>query len=629
VLFTVALPLSLVLWAARLDAFVSLPAYGSPLIGGVVMLLGGALVVSGVTALWVQGGGLPMSPYPPVRFVSSWVYRYLSNPMYVGAVILTAGVSLTFRSPSGLWIVSPLLAAICVAWTLGFEKDATRARFGENARPPLLHLPPASDAAVTMWDRYSAYALLFLPWLVVYEAVEFLGMPADAIGAWQSWDAALPVVPWMEAAYAAVYPFVLGVPLIAATRADLRWFMTRGWTAMAFIIPFYLLLPIVAPAKPVEGSGLIEMFMRWERAYDQPITAFPSFHVVWAALAAIIYGRRWARLSPLWWSIVAAISVSCVAVGMHAALDVIAAVLALFLIVNVERVWEWLRRGAEHLANSWYEIQVGPVRLINHGIFAALGAWVGTLVAVALAGTDQLWIIIGLSVAAIVAAALWAQLVEGSPQLLRPYGYFGGVAGVVIAALLIRAWGGDIWPALTAATIGGALTQAIGRARCLVQGCCHGSECVAWLGIRYSHPRSRVTRLSTFGDRPLHPTQVYSAGWMLLVAAVLFRLWMLGAGLQFIGGLYLILTGLGRFVEEHYRGEPQTRVWGGLRFYQWLTIGFVVAGAWVTTLGWIPAPPPSGLSSYAIIATGALGIAAGIAFGVDYPGLNRRFSRLV
>ena len=628
-LFTVALPLSLVLWATRLDVFVSLPAYGSPPTGAVVMFLGGALMVSAIAALWVRGGGLPMSPYPPERFVSSWVYRYLSNPMYVGAVILSVGVSLTFRSPSGLWIVSPVLAAICVAWTLGFEKDATRARFGEIVHPPLLHVPPASDAAVTIWDRCSVYALLFLPWLVVYEAVEFLGMPPDAIGAWQGWDAALPVVPWMEPAYAAVYPFVLAVPLVALTRADLRWFMTRGWIAMAFIIPVYLLLPIVATAKPVEGSGPIEMFMRWERTYDQPITAFPSFHVVWAALAATIYGRRWPRLSPLWWLIVAAISVSCVAVGMHAAVDIIAAVIALFLIVNVEHVWELLRRGAEHLANSWYEIQVGPVRMINHGIYAAVGAWLGTLVAVALVGTEQLWIIIGLTVAAILAAALWAQLVEGSPQLLRPYGYFGGVAGVIIAALLIRAWGRDIWPALTAMTIGGALTQAIGRARCLVQGCCHGSECLAWLGIKYSHPRSRVTRLSTFGDRPLHPTQVYSAGWMLLVAAVLSRLWMLGAGLQFIAGFYLILTGLGRFVEEHYRGEPQTRVWGGLRLYQWLAIGFVVAGAWVTTLGWIPAPPPSLLSSDAIIATAALGIAAGIAFGVDCPRLNRRFSRLV
>ena len=84
--------------------------------------------------------------------------------------------------------------------------------------------------------------------------------------------------------------------------------MTRGWIAMAFIIPVYLLLPIVATAKPVEGSGPIEMFMRCERTYDQPITAFPSFHVVWAALAATIYGRRWPRLSPLWWLIVAAIS---------------------------------------------------------------------------------------------------------------------------------------------------------------------------------------------------------------------------------------------------------------------------------------------------------------------------------
>lgn len=628
-LFIVGLPLALGLWAARLDQFVPLPAYGSSLLGGAIALVGAAMMAAATFALWVHGGGLPMSPYPPTRFVTSGVYRYLSHPMYLGAVVLAVGVALARRSPAGLWIVSPVLAAAAAAWVLGFERDATRARFGPAVKPPLLQLPPVSPAPPTIWDRRSVYALVFLPWLVIYEAVEFLGVPPDAVMAWQAWDHALPVVPWMEPFYLLVYPFVLSVPFAAATRADLRWFMTRGWVAMALIIPIYLLLPIVAPAKPVEGAGVLVTLMRWERAYDQAVTAFPAFHVVWMVLAARVYARGWERLAPLWWLLAAAVSVSCVAVGMHAVVDVLAALAALVAIVRIEWIWAQVRGGAERLANSWREVTLGPVRVINHGVYAAVGAWVGMVAAVSLAGPWNLWAVIGIAAAAIVGAGLWAQLIEGSPQLLRPYGYFGSVAGAAAGAAVAKALGADVWRLLAAFAIGAALTQAIGRGRCLVQGCCHGGESPAWLGIRYVHPRSRVTRLSPFAGLPLHPTQLYSAGWMLLVAAVLLRLWILGAGVEFIVGAYLVLTGLGRFVEEHYRGEPQTPIRGGLRLYQWLSIGFVIVGASLTTLGWTPAlgvaMPPAG----ALEAITAFSLLTYVAYGVDFPRLNRRLSRLV
>jgi hypothetical protein len=612
----------------RLDELVALPAYGSPLTGGIVIVLGATLMAAATAALWVHGGGLPMSPYPPARFVSSWVYRYLSNPMYVGAVTVFVGLALALRSAAGLWIVSPVLAASAVAWVLGYERDATREHFGAAVRVPLLHLPPASRASPDSWDRWSVYALVFVPWIVLYEAVELLGVPPDAVIAWQRWDYALPVLPWMEPLYFLVYPFVLAVPLVAATRADLRWFVTRGWVAMALIIPLYLLVPIVAPAKPVEGDGVLQIMLRWERAYDEPVTAFPAFHVVWVFLAALVYSRRWTRLAWAWWLSATAASVSCVAVGMHAAVDVVAGGIAFVIIVNVERIWRWIRHGTESLANSWWEASLGPVRVINHGVYAAIGAWLGTLVAVTLAGPENLWPVIVMAAAAVVGAGMWAQLVEGSPQLLRPYGYFGSVGGALVGLVLIGAFGGDPWRLSAAFAVGAALTQAIGRARCLVQGCCHGRECVEWLGIKYSHPRSRVTRLSPFGGRPLHPTQLYSTGWMLLVAAILARLWILGSGLQFISGVYLILTGLGRFVEEHYRGEPQTKVWAGLRVYQWLAIGFVVVGACVTTMGWRPAPGFAPPTPEVILATAGLGIAVYVAYGVDFPRLNRRFSRL-
>jgi protein-S-isoprenylcysteine O-methyltransferase Ste14 len=628
-LFVVVLPVALAWWASRLDAVLPLPAYGSPGIGALVAACGLASMAAATWALWRHGGGPPMSAYPPTHYVTRGPYRYLRHPIYAGAVIAAAGAALAFRSPAGLWIATPVLAMAAVAWVLGFEREVTRTHFAGPLPSPVLRLPPAGSAPPTAGDRWSVFVLVFLPWLVLYQGVEMLGTPPDAWVAWRSWDHALPIVPWTEAFYALTYPFVLVAPLLARRQGDLRWFMVRGWLAMALILPVYLLLPIVAPHKPVVGDGFFETLMRWERAYDQPVTAFPAFHVVWACLVAGLYSLRWPTWQVAWWLAALAIAASCVTTGMHAAADIVGGFAAVLIVLRAEWIYERARRFAEWLANSWTEVAAGPIRLINHGVYAAVGAWVGMVVAVALAGAENLPAILALTASSVVGAALWAQLVEGSPLLLRPYGYYGSVVG--LGAGLAVAWvlGADVWLLFAAFGVGGALTQAIGRGRCLVQGCCHGAECPEWLGIRYSHPRSRVTRLSDLAGRPLHPTQLYSAGWLLLVAAILARVWSLGVPLPVVVGFYFVLTGLGRFVEEHYRGEPQTRVVRGFRLYQWLAITSVVGGAALSAL-------PGGTAPAAAMPTaGSLGIVTAfsvlvyVAYGVDFPGLKRRFARLV
>ncbi len=151
------------------------------------------------------------------------------------------------------------------------------------------------------------------------------------------------------------------------------------------------------------------------------------------------------------------------------------------------------------------------------------------------------------------------------------------------------------------------------------------------MGIRYTHARSRVTRLSDLAGRALHPTQVYSIVWNGLTAVLLARLWLLAAPLSFIAGCFFILNGLGRFVEEHFRfrGEPQTPTVAGLRVYQWLAIASVVAGAILTVLRTPNAPPVSSLTSPTWIAAAVVGVVTYIAYGVDFPRLNARFARLV
>ena len=112
----------------------------------------------------------------------------------------------------------------------------------------------------------------------------------------------------------------------------------------------------------------------------------------------------------------------------------------------------------------------------------------------------------------------------------------------------------------------------------------------------------------------------------------LIRLWMLHAPLTFILGLYLILAGLARFVEEAYRGEPQTRHFKGLPEYQWYAIFCVIAGAVVSVLPISARAPslvwPLAVNSLAVPLALGIGLFTAFAMSMDFPKSNRRFARL-
>jgi hypothetical protein len=95
-----------------------------------------------------------------------------------------------------------------------------------------------------------------------------------------------------------------------------------------------------------------------------------------------------------------------------------------------------------------------------------------------------------------------------------------------------------------------------------------------------------------------------------------------------ICGVYLIVSGLFRFVEERLRGEPQTPIRFGLRLYQWLAIASIALGAFLTTITRVPHAPVFAphVSSFGVgLRCGAAGW---FVSGVDFPESNRRFARL-
>lgn len=287
--------------------------------------------------------------------------------------------------------------------------------------------------------------------------------------------------------------------------------------------------------------------------------------------------------------------------------------------------WPLLRRAAEEIANSWREWRIGRVRMLSHGLYGGCATFAGAAIAGA-AGLPAA-AIATVVLCAVVGAALWAQLVEGSPQLLRPFGFYGGILAGIGGTLLAPLFGASIWLALSAFALGGPWVQAAGRLRCLVQGCCHGRPAPKEIGIRYRHSMSRVCRLTPWRGVPLHATPVYSILWNAATGALLSVLWAERAALGLVAGTYLLMNGLGRFAEEAYRGEPQTHIYAGLRMYQWLALASVIAGAILTTAH-TPATPVLMWNWRVLPLAGAAGIVTGAALGVDFPDSTRRFSRL-
>ncbi len=625
--FVVVLPALLALWAHATRDVVHVNPIHHPPAGATLAAAGAMIALAGMVALAMRGGGLPMNAFPPPRLVTSGIYAAVPHPIYGGFVLACAGVAIYAGSASGLWLVAPTVALGCAALVLGYELPDLRARFG-TAAGSSPWLPEIRPGAPRLPERLRIYLVLLLPWLAVFELIGYLGPAPDAFSTWLPFDQRVPIIEWSELAYSSVYAVVLVAPLLIRSAAGLRRFAFRGLAAMAIIFPLFALLPFYVRPRPFHPATAFAALMQLERTPTAGAGAFPSFHVVWACIAAAALGEGAWWKKALAWTWVILVAASCATTGMHSVADIVAGFAAYFVVANLPAIWKWMLGAAERIANSWREWRIGPVRIINHGAYAGAGAAVGMLIIDTLLGPGHGLLSLGICVCTLVGAALWAQWVEGSPALLRPLGFYGGVIGGIAAATMAFALGVNLWSALAAVAVAAPWIQALGRLRCLVQGCCHGRAAEDVPGIRYTHPRSRVCRLGGLAGVPVHATPVYSILWNFVFGAALIRLAQVGAPAAFITGAYFLLSGCGRFVEEAWRGEPQTRMVAGLRFYQWMAILSVVAGAAITSVRGSAPLPAFSVRPGSILLALACGVLTWFVSGVDFPESNRRFARL-
>jgi protein-S-isoprenylcysteine O-methyltransferase Ste14 len=627
-LFAIVMPLLLILWARHTEKIINLPVPENLNYGYLLIAMGIILLGSGMLNLLIYGQGLPMSAFPPKQLVMKGIYSVFKHPIYYGSILLSFGLSVAFRSSSGLWLISPLFTLMIAAWMAGFENERTDFLFGKQDYRTFFSLPADDNEKPSAKEKFASYFLVFIPWIIVYETFIFAGIPKDAIITNLQFEKNLPVWEFTESFYAFTYLFVLLIPLSIKTRNQLRYFITDVWFAIIITGLFYFAIPFIVEQRDFIPQSFWGKLILYERSVDGQTCALPSFHVIWAFIGASyltkgIKGSGW-----LWYPVAVLIALSCVTTGNHSVPDVIAGFFFWLIIRFRVQLWDFIRQQSERLANSWHEWKWGPVRIINHGFYGAAAGFAGTLIASCFLDPEYTIVALIIMLFVIIGAGLWAQVIEGSPKLLRPYGYYGGVTGVIVSSTLISLFSSvPFFIMLASFAMAGPWIQATGRLRCLVQGCCHGKPSDEKTGIRFTHPNSRVNKISGLNGVPLHPTQLYSIASNIVTGLVLIRLYSLGLPASFIVGIYLIMNGLGRFVEESLRGEAQTPYWAGMRIYQWIAIINIVFGAICTSL-----PDTNTLSfhfnSGSIYLALVMGIVVMMASGMDFPESNRRFARL-
>ncbi|WP_303191200.1 prolipoprotein diacylglyceryl transferase family protein [uncultured Akkermansia sp.] len=641
--FCVFIPCLLWSGARAWEPFMKLEPIHSTAAGMTAVLAGAILMGGSMMALKKQGGGLPMNAFPPPRFVSSGFYGLVPHPIYVGFCLACAGISLWTGSAAGLYVMTPLAVMGCLAIVWGYERLDLIRRFGTSAPPTLAGLPPNTDEPAGWHRRCTGLVLIGAFWAAAYYGGALTrvteGAP-DCRVFGESGNVVSESAVWVYQSIYIIVPLVLLFFSNTCRRLRRMEVMVYGCFGLGLFL--FLMIPFSCPLKEFQPETLAgHALLLDRRELPDCCVAFPSFHVLWALITAFFLWRdvsRPAGIAAFFWA--AALAWSCVATGMHGWLDVLGALGVFLLVAGYRRTAAFLLKLAERLANSWTSWRFGPYRIINHAVYVFLAAFFGYVLSTALAGEAYGGAVAVVALCSLAGAGLWAQIVEGSSRLLRPFGYYGsvlgGLAGVALAAVLqpLMSPGEPFngWVLFGAMAVSSPWVQAIGRLRCLVQGCCHGHpvspEHASW-GIVHENPASRVCRLTEWRGIPLHPTPLYSIGFNLLSGWILVRLWYGGMPAGLLIGLYFMLSGLSRFVEEAYRGEPQTLRHAGLSDYQWLSVGFAGLAFvfWNIPSSMIPVPAPEWHVS-SLLPGVLLGLLYAFCMSTDFPDSNKRFARL-
>ncbi len=241
--------------------------------------------------------------------------------------------------------------------------------------------------------------------------------------------------------------------------------------------------------------------------------------------------------------------------------------------------------------------EFGPFTLRTYGLMMAVSFLLGLALARSLnrregrSDDDLMDLALAIMVGAIIGARILYVMVEW-PQFWGPDAppslvgrlvnlaavwrgglvYYGGLAGAFVAALaFLRRRRLPVWRYADALAPGLALGQVTGRLGCWFNGCCYGRP-----------SREFGVVFPALGDNIPHlPTELYEAGFCLVLAAFLVWRWGRRAFVGEVFWLYVLLYSVWRFGIEFVRGDAERGVLISplLSPSQWISLGTAAAGA--------------------------------------------------
>ncbi|MFN1834180.1 prolipoprotein diacylglyceryl transferase family protein [Balneola sp. MJW-20] len=613
ILFLIVIPCCLWLWAWATEDVVTLSPVQAEYGGPILIILGSVLMLWAMDALWRYGNGLPMNAFPPEKLVHLGPYKLVQHPIYWAFGMIVVGISLKTGSSSGLWLISPVTILGMIALILGYEKLDLDSRFPGRKMNSVFSVPHSVDLTAAFKDHFSSVVMISLLLLTGNFLLLHLNTPETGYS--------VAYLAELLTGYSILHLlppiFILITAFVIKRQDQLRLWVISTLIALGLLFFFAFLFPKTCMTYFTTQS-IPDL---WEYLTTPLLVTIICTYSLFrkADLMGLISG-------------IAGLLIISIQILLSSALIshlIISIVFAAMGILH-RPIWNKLRELSEMIANSWREWKIGPVRVINHGFYVGLGSFLGIFMAGYMAGVIYAWALLVFSITVIIFSALWAQIIEGSEKLKRPFGYYGALVGIVFASLIVRFMGADAWVIIAVVSVFMPWVQATGRLRCLVNGCCHGMKTHdPATGIRYFHHRSRVCGISDMKGELLHPTPLYAIIWLFFCGFVLLSLWLNNNTPSLIFGIYLILTGIGRFAEEAYRGEVQTKILYGLRLYQWTAIASVIAGIIMTVIPTDPILLEPQYGSQVLYSALLGGFFTFFAMGVDFPYSSRRFSRLV
>lgn len=225
--------------------------------------------------------------------------------------------------------------------------------------------------------------------------------------------------------------------------------------------------------------------------------------------------------------------------------------------------------------------RLGGLEVTSFGVLVALGALAGAWVFGRELEARRLEHAQNLALVGLIAGMLGAKLLwvaehygEGPTlELLTSRGglsWFGGLVGGVgagLAVVLYRRW--PLLPLLAAAAPAVAVGQALGRVGCFFVGDDYGLPTSLPWGVAFPQGLPPTTV-------PVHPTQLYEAAFLALLAWGLVRWRRSGVPDRLLLARYCLLAGGFRFGLEFVR--VNVRVAAGLTVAQYASLALIVAG---------------------------------------------------